>query len=57
MSAAKAYVAAGAAFLTALLAEWTGGGDPVEPRDYVVATLAAVVSFSTVYAVPNRKST
>lgn len=52
--AAKAWVGAVAAFLTALLAEWTGGGDPVEARDFVVAMLAFATTFSVVYATPNR---
>lgn len=54
--AAKAWVGGAVAFLTALLAEWTGGGtDPLQPRDLVVAALAFAVSFSTVYATPNRR--
>lgn len=51
---AKAYVGGAAAFLTALLAEWTGGHDPLEARDFVVALLGAVTTFSVVYATPNR---
>lgn len=55
MITAKAWVAAFAVFLTALLAEWTGGeGDPFQPRDLVVALVAALVSWGAVYTVPNR---
>ncbi len=52
MPYAKALVAAVVAFLTALLAEWTGA-ERLQPRDLVVALLAAVVSLAAVYAVPN----
>lgn len=52
---AKAWVAGMAAFLTAMLAEWTGGDDPFQPRDMFVGLLAFAITFSTVYATPNRR--
>lgn len=56
MSVAKAVVAALAAFLSALLAEWPSEIDPVTARDFVVAALAAAVTFSAVFATPNRSA-
>ena len=54
MSTAKAVVGAIAAFLSALLAEWPSEVDPVTARDLVVAALAGVVTFSAVFATPNK---
>lgn len=51
----KAWIAAGASFLTALLTEWTNeANDKLTTRDLVVALLAALVTFGAVYSFPNR---
>lgn len=51
----KAFVGAGAAFLTALLTEWTNAlDDKLTTRDLVVALLAGLVTFGAVYVFPNR---
>ncbi len=55
MPYAKAIVAAIAAFLTALLAEWSDV-DALVARDFVVAALAAMVTLVAVFAVPNTPS-
>lgn len=53
----KAWVGAGASFLTALLTEWTNElNDKLTTRDLVVALLAALVTFGAVYSIPNRTS-
>ena len=54
MSAIKAWIAAAAAFLSTLLDEWTGGADHFTTRDLIVGLLAALLTFSAVYTVPNR---
>lgn len=54
MIAAKAWIAATAAFLSTLLDEWTGGADHFTVRDLTVGLLAAIVTFGAVYTIPNR---
>lgn len=54
MSAAKAWLAGAIAFLSTFLDEWTGPEDPLNPRDYIVATLAGIVAFGAVYTVANK---
>lgn len=54
MSVAKAWIGAGVAALTALLAEWTDAGEKVTSRDLVVALLAGLVAFGAVYVTPNK---
>lgn len=56
MSAAKAWAGAGAAFLTSLLSEWTGGQDRFEPRDVLVGLVSALGTFAVVYTVQNKSS-
>lgn len=56
-STAKAWVAATVAFLSALLGEWVGGDDPLQPRDLVVAALAFAVALGAVYTVSNQPPT
>lgn len=52
--AAKAYVAAVIAFLTALTATWTGGDDGLQVHDVITAVIPALVAFGGVYWTPNE---
>jgi hypothetical protein len=56
MYAAKAFLASIITFLSTFLDEWTGDADPLTPRDWIVAVLAAIVTFNAIYFTPNRTS-
>jgi MFS family permease len=56
ITSAKAYVAAAASFLTALLVEWTDE-NPFQPRDLLVGLVAALVTFGATYGTPNGDPT
>jgi hypothetical protein len=57
MTAFKAAMTFVAVFLSAALAEWTGGTDAVRPRDMLIALGAALGSGVLVYLVPNTAMT